>query len=229
MLQVSVPGYQTHVASITIRPGVDDAFNVSLTRLLGTLQVRVVDAATGGPIEDATVSYRVGEGLPCADVKLLVPLKRSRLYGVVRPRVAELRPVDSWLQDELHFFVSRLHPPDGVVLPEPPLAVFAMHPAATEPLSAVIVTPRLNDQAAEVLDLQSHGTRPLCTDLGSIPVSLGPDDADGRGSSGGERGVRGRSGRAFEAKVAHFALDDTGIVPGTARREPLGADFGQQA
>jgi hypothetical protein len=153
-LQVSLEGYQLHGASVTIRPGAYEALDVSLTPRLGTLRVRVVDAATGGPIEDAAVSYRVGEGLPCADPELLVPLKRSRLYGAIRPRVAELRPVDSWLQDELHFFVFRLHPPDGAELPDPPLAVFTMHPASKDPLSGVIVTPSPNGEAAEVLDLE---------------------------------------------------------------------------
>ena len=153
-LQVSLEGYQLHEASVTIRPGAYEALDVSLTPRLGTLVVRVVDATTGAPIEDAAVSYRVGEGLPCADPKLLVPLKRSRLYGVIRRRVAELRPVDSWLQDELHFFVFRLHPPDGTELSEPPLAVFAMHPASKDPLSGVVVTPSPNGKAAEVTDLQ---------------------------------------------------------------------------
>jgi Carboxypeptidase regulatory-like domain len=157
-LQVSVEGYQLHEASVTIRPGAYEALDVSLTPRLGTLLVRVVDAATGDPIDSATVSSRVGEGLPCADPRLLVPLKRSRLYGVIRPRVAELRPVDSWLQDELHFFVFRLHPEDGAELPEPPLAVFAMHPASKDPLSGVVVTPSPNGEAAEVLELQEPGT-----------------------------------------------------------------------
>jgi hypothetical protein len=69
--------------------------------------------------------------------------------------VAELRPVDSWLQEELHFFVFRLHPPDGAELPESPLAVFAMHPASKDPLSGVVVTPNPTGEAAEVTDLRN--------------------------------------------------------------------------
>ena len=68
--------------------------------------------------------------------------------------MAELLPVDSWLQDELHFFVFRLHPPDGTELAEPPLAVFAMHPASKDPLSGVVVTSSPNGEAAEVTDLR---------------------------------------------------------------------------
>jgi hypothetical protein len=68
--------------------------------------------------------------------------------------VAELWPVDSWLQDELHFFVFRLRPPDGVVLPEPPLAVFAMHPHLHEPISAVVVTASPSGGEAEISDLR---------------------------------------------------------------------------
>ena len=66
------------------------------------------------------------------------------------------------------------------------------------------------------------------TSLAAIPVSLGPEDTDGRGSGGGNRGGRGRSWRALEAEVAHFALDDAGVVTGTPGWETLGSDFGQQ-
>jgi hypothetical protein len=69
---------------------------------------------------------------------------------VIRPRVADLKPSDSWLQDELHFFVFQLRPEPEE---EPPLAVFAMHHQADGPVSAVVVTPRQNGADAEVLDL----------------------------------------------------------------------------
>jgi hypothetical protein len=68
--------------------------------------------------------------------------------------VADLRPTDSWRQDELHFFVFSLRPLDGAVLPEPPLAVFAMHPAAGEPVSGVVVTPGQTGEDAQVMDLR---------------------------------------------------------------------------
>jgi hypothetical protein len=96
----------------------------------------------------------VDDDLPCADPKLLVPLKRSRSYGMIRPRVADLRPIDSWQQDELHFFVFGLRPLDGAVLPEPPLAVFAMHPTVAEPISGVVVTPVGTGEDAQIMDLR---------------------------------------------------------------------------
>lgn len=97
--------------------------------------------------------------LPCADYKLLAPLKRSAEYGALRPRVANLRPIDAWLEDELHFFVFQLSPTEGQADGETPsgdapVAVFAMHPASPEPVSAVIVTPVDNNQQAEITDIR---------------------------------------------------------------------------
>jgi Carboxypeptidase regulatory-like domain len=152
-LRVTIEGHVPHEMSVTIRPGASETVDVPVTPMLGSVTVRVVDASTGNPIEGATVSYGASDGLPCADTKLLVPLKRSRTYGKIRPRVAELRPIDSWRQEELHFFVFRLSPLDGAVLPDPPVAVFAMHPATAEPASAVIVSPSPDGAEAEVVSL----------------------------------------------------------------------------
>ena len=108
----------------------------------------------------------MGDDLPCADPRLLVPLKRSRVYGTIRPRVAELRPTDSWQQEGLHLFVFALRPEDGASLPEPPVAVFTMHPGAKEPISAVLVTPGPGGADAEIRDLHqldSGYTAPLPT------------------------------------------------------------------
>jgi SIS domain len=109
---------------------------------------KVLFFGNGGSAADAQHLAAV-----CADAKLLVPLKRSRTYGKIRPRVADLRPIDSWQQDKLHFFVFRLKPLDGVALPEPPLAVFAVHPAAAEPASAVVVSPHRNGVEAGIVSL----------------------------------------------------------------------------
>ena len=103
--------------------------------------------------------YDVSADLPCADAALLVPLKRSRAYGAIRKRVADLRPVDSWQEDEFHFFVFALRP--GYSPPatfEAPLAVFAMHAESTEPLSAVVVTPSPDGVQAEVRNLREPDT-----------------------------------------------------------------------
>ena len=99
--------------------------------------------------------YDVSADPPCADAALLVPLKRSREYGAIRKRVADLRPVDSWQEDQLHFFVFALRPEENApATPEAPMAVFAMYAESTEPLSAVVVTPSLDGVQAEVRSLR---------------------------------------------------------------------------
>ena len=98
--------------------------------------------------------YGASDDLPCADARLLVALKRSREYGLIRRRIADLRPIDSWLEDGLHFFVFQLLALDawGGELPEAPTAVLTMHPDLDQPVSAVVITPK--GQEAEVLDLR---------------------------------------------------------------------------
>jgi hypothetical protein len=108
----------------------------------------------------------VGDDLPCADYALLVPLKRSRVYGTVRRRVAEHLPADAWQQEGFHFFVFPLRPADGAETApvEPPLAVFAMHPDAKDPISAVVVT--TGPDGVEVQDLREPErsyTMPIAT------------------------------------------------------------------
>ena len=96
------------------------------------------------------------DALPCADAAFLVPLKRSRTYGTIRPRVADLRPVDSWQQEGLHLFVFQLRADgaNGVAdTPESPVAVFAMHPDSKEPVSAIVVRSIPGGQFAEVKDV----------------------------------------------------------------------------
>jgi hypothetical protein len=103
--------------------------------------------------------YDVSADLPCADATLLLPLKRSREYGAIRKRVADLRPVDSWQEDQVHFFVFALRPEENApATPEPPLAVFAMHKESTEPLSAVVVTASPDGVQAEVRSLREPDT-----------------------------------------------------------------------
>ncbi len=99
--------------------------------------------------------HAVGEDLPCADVALLVPLKRSAAFARVRKRVADHHHLDSWQEDGLHFFVFGLHPAEGAVASGvgAPVAVFALHPEATTPVSAVVVTPGPGGAEAEVRGL----------------------------------------------------------------------------
>jgi len=103
--------------------------------------------------------YGSGDDLPCADFSLLVPLKRSRNYGAIRPRVADLKPIDAWQEESFHFFVFQLRPGEGVegCMTEPPVAVFVMHPESPVPVSAVVVTPGVDGEHAEVTDLRNDG------------------------------------------------------------------------
>ena len=65
--------------------------------------------------------------------------------------------------------------------------------------------------------------------LDAIPISLGPEDADGCRRDGWQlRGATGR-GRSLEGEVAHLALDGARVVTRASAREALGADLGQQA
>jgi hypothetical protein len=165
-LQVHLAGYGRHQMPVTIGPGENHRVEVALGPLPGTLKVRVVDAATGRPIEGATVSYGavaeppVEAEQPCADVALLVPLKRSPEYRAIRSRLSDLRPSDTWQQDGMHFFVFELRPieADGTRPADPPVAVFAMRPDLQAPVSAVIVQPRPDDQAPEITRLGQPGT-----------------------------------------------------------------------
>ena len=85
-----------------------------------------------------------------------MPLKRSAEYRSIRSRVAALKPEDAWQEEGLHFFVFELRPEEGaaVVKDEPPMAVFALHPEAPTPVSAVVVTPSTTGKEAQVLDLR---------------------------------------------------------------------------
>ncbi len=99
-----------------------------------------------------TSEYGSSDELPCADFALLVPLKKSPEYRVLRPRIANPKAIDSWQEDGLHFFVFALRDEAGGA--EPPVAVFTMHPEEPAPLSVVVVTPSPDGKEAEVLDLR---------------------------------------------------------------------------
>jgi hypothetical protein len=130
--------------------------------------------------------FGLTEDLPCADLSLLAPLKRSAEYRGLRPRVADLRPLDHWQEEGLHFFVFPLRHDDpapangsgpsggSATSPEPPVAVFAMHPEERAPVSAVVVTPVAGGEA-RVLDLrrpESAYTAPYPPPAPSPPVAL---------------------------------------------------------
>ena len=104
-----------------------------------------------------TSEYAVGDDLPCADVALLVPLKRSAAFARIRKRVADHHHRDSWQEDGLHFFVFHLRPEgDGGDGTEAPVAVFALPPESPTPVSAVVVTPSPEGTEAEIRDLSGE-------------------------------------------------------------------------
>jgi tetratricopeptide (TPR) repeat protein/glycosyltransferase involved in cell wall biosynthesis len=103
--------------------------------------------------------FTVSDDLPSAAVTLLEQIRKSREYAAIADSVAQPLPIDSWLQDDLHFYVFQLNgetgPGNNQI--EPPTAVFTMHPDLSEPVSAVVVTPRADGQEAEIRDLrESH-------------------------------------------------------------------------
>ena len=62
--------------------------------------------------------------------------------------------MDSWQEDELHFFVFRLEAATREAA-EPPMAVFAATSNPREVVSAVIVSPSLDGETAEVVDIRA--------------------------------------------------------------------------
>lgn len=97
------------------------------------------------------------DGLPCADFKLLAPLKRSAEYRAIRPRVSEIKPLDAWQLDALHYFVFALkRPADAPADAGDPVALFIMgtDPA---PISALVIAPKPDGAQADVQDLRKPG------------------------------------------------------------------------
>lgn len=76
--------------------------------------------------------------------QLLVRLKHSLEYQVIRDRLGSFEPVDAWQEEDLHFFVFQLRAVDSLFAnpSEPAVAVFTMHPQRGDMVSAVIVTPQ---------------------------------------------------------------------------------------
>jgi hypothetical protein len=103
--------------------------------------------------------FGVASDLPCADSSFLVPLKRSREFRDMRPRLAGKPPhpvYDSWLDDGFHFFVFQLAPDHTAAgtAAAGGLAVFAMHPNQREPVSAVTVVPTATGAEARITDVR---------------------------------------------------------------------------
>jgi hypothetical protein len=83
---------------------------------------------------------------------------------------------DSWFEQDFHFFVFALAPPDGAEQnAEAGLAVFTMHRSAKEPVAAVTVVPADNPNEAEITNLRAPG--------GSYIAPLRPESDDNVGES----------------------------------------------
>jgi hypothetical protein len=86
-------------------------------------------------------------------------LKASAEFAAIAPRLQANVELDSWQEDDLHFFVFPLRP-DGEAANEHrvesdgPVAVFVMVVASAAPLAAVVVTPSADGAAAAVRDLR---------------------------------------------------------------------------
>lgn len=95
----------------------------------------------------------VADTLPCADFGLLVPLKRSHEYASIRKRVADVKPVDAWQMDMIHYFLFQLKPQEGAPGVEPPYALFTMRWEDDTPVSARVISPDATGNEVKVLDL----------------------------------------------------------------------------
>ena len=151
--------------------------------------------------------YDVSADLPCADAAFLVPLKRSREYGAIRKRVAGLRPVDSWQDDQFHFFVFALRPEDTApATPEPPLAVFAIQRGSSEPVSAVVVTASPDGVQAEVRSLREPGAvymMPLPPPDEPVSTAVTSASPNGRGAGAEESARQESPGTTESGSAAH--------------------------
>lgn len=98
---------------------------------------------------------------------------------MIRKRVADLKPIDTWQADGLHYFVFQLVPED--TRPNPavaaPVALFMMRHGDRAPVGAVVVTPRPSGESAEVTNLRQPGA-PLVVPLTSgDPSNIAPRTA----------------------------------------------------
>lgn len=104
---------------------------------------------------------------------MLVPLKRSAEYGRIRPRVANLLPIDSWQIGEHNYFVFELRPDEGASAGGPvPAALFQVSWEQYEPLTAVVIRSGTAAGQVDVEDLRIPGHRyslPLPSTSGDTP------------------------------------------------------------
>jgi hypothetical protein len=100
----------------------------------------------------------VADTLPCADFGLLMPLKRSPEYASIRKQVSDVKPVDAWQLDMIHYFLFELKPMELAHRAESPYALFAMQWEKDGPVSARVISTRSAGNEVTVLDLKSGQT-----------------------------------------------------------------------
>jgi hypothetical protein len=100
----------------------------------------------------------VADSLPCADFGLLSSLKRSPEYASIRRRVADVKPVDAWQMDMIHYFLFQLKPEEGASGVEPPYALFTMRWEDDGPVSARVISTDGSGKEVKVFDLRDGRT-----------------------------------------------------------------------
>jgi hypothetical protein len=160
LLRIQADGYQVQERALVIRPGAKEVLDVFLQPVRGSLHVRVLDTHTGDPINDALISWEtqatpVLAGTQASIRSLLVAMKRSREYRLIRGRIADLKPTDSWEQDDLRFFTFELRSPnEEAQTGECDVAVFAMNPESAQLVSAVVVATRGDEGSPSVTSVE---------------------------------------------------------------------------
>jgi tetratricopeptide (TPR) repeat protein/glycosyltransferase involved in cell wall biosynthesis len=141
------------LAQLTWRRTADQIYEILSTGI----RVDRSSLPTPGPAQtDLSEEDRTDQAPPALGV-LLFPLENSRSYKALEGRLADRVPVDTWQEGGLHFFAFELLPLDGEpALPEPPMAVFAIHAGALRLVSAVVVTPSANGGEPETVDFMEQ-------------------------------------------------------------------------
>jgi hypothetical protein len=97
------------------------------------------------------------DGLAPANFFLLAPLKRSPEYASIRSQVAELKPIDAWSLENLHYFVFAMKPRSDVpVDAEYRVAMLVMN-NDEKLVSALVIRTNGSDCEAHVQDLCHPG------------------------------------------------------------------------
>jgi hypothetical protein len=184
--------------------------------------------------------YAPADDLPCAAAWLLAPLKKSPEYRTIRPRVASPQAIDSWQDEEVHFFVFQLNPVEGAaaVLDDPPVVVFAMHPEEPAPVSVVVVTPKPGGEDAEVVDLRQPDSAYTAAYSGASASKQDPEPERENGGHANEsvtdeaptdtEQLPSAEPAAMQAEELSTAEVDH-VAEGTEQHEPVTGEVAQPA